>query len=115
MDPVPQLKLALWRSVQKTSSYAIQGQDSRSGFTNLNATTNIVLTLPKAVVGGSALQYKFLVSAAHTITVTPKIATDTIRGKAAGASAANATPGSFLSLICLQNGFWEPEINNGSW
>jgi len=115
MEPIAQLKLAHWRSVQKTSSYAIQGQDSRSGFYNLNAPTNIILTLPRAVVGGVALQYKFLVSTAHTITVTPKIATDTIRGKAAGASATNATPGSFLSLICVQPGFWEPEINNGSW
>jgi hypothetical protein len=115
MDSIAQLKLAHWRSVQKTSSYAIEGQDSRSGFTNLNAPGNITLTLPKAVVGGVALQYKFLVSAAHTITVTPKVATDTIRGKAPGASAANAVVGSFLSLICLQNGFWEPEINIGAW
>jgi hypothetical protein len=108
----PLLKNPYWKSTQKIANYAITGQDSQSGFHNLNATVNIVLTLPKAFPG---LYYKFLVAAAHQITVTPKIATDTIRGKAAGASAVNSTIGSFLSLICLVPGFWEPEINIGPW
>lgn len=102
-----------WRHVDKTSNYTIVGQDSRRGFTNKNAPGNIVLTLPAAKADNS-LHYKFLVVAAHTITVTPK-STDTIRGKALGASAAAGTAGNFLSLICLTDGFWEPEINIGGW
>lgn len=112
MEPTPHLKNPYWKSTQKIANYAITGQDTQSGFQNLNSTGNIILTLPKAFPG---LYYKFLVATNHQITVTPKIATDTIRGKAAGASAVNAVVGSFLSLICLVPGFWEPEINNGAW
>jgi hypothetical protein len=109
------LKQAYWRSVAKTSSYAITGQDTQSSFTNQHAAGNTTLTLPKAVAGNSTLQYQFLVTDGHTITVTPKIATDTIRGKAAGASATNNGIGSFLWLVCIQTGFWEPIINIGAW
>ncbi len=112
MEPIPKLKTPYWKSTQKVANYAITGQDSQSGFHNLNAGGNIVLTLPKAAPG---LYYKFLVAVNHLITVTPKIVTDTIRGKGAGASATNTTVGSFLSLICLVPGFWEPEINIGAW
>jgi hypothetical protein len=112
MEPTPHLKSPYWRSIQKVANYAITGQDIQSGFHNLNGTSNIVLTLPKAFPG---LYYKFLVAVNHQITVTPKIGTDTIRGKAAGASAVNSTIGSFLSLICLVPGFWEQEINIGAW
>jgi hypothetical protein len=112
MEPTPKLKTPYWKSTQKIANYAITGQDSQSGFQNLHATANITLTLPKAFPG---LYFKFLVAVNHQITVTPKITTDTIRGKAAGASAVNSTIGSFLSLICLVPGFWEPEINIGGW
>jgi hypothetical protein len=112
MEPTPHLKGPYWKSIQKVSNYAITGQDIQSGFHNLNSSANITLMLPKAAPG---LYYKFLVAVNHQITVTPKIATDTIRGKAAGASAVNAAVGSFLSLICLVPGFWEPEINIGGW
>jgi hypothetical protein len=61
------------------------------------------------------LYFKFVVATAHAITITPKISTDTIRGKSAGSSASNTTVGSFLSLICSIPGYWEPEINIGSW
>jgi hypothetical protein len=112
MEPTPHLKGPYWKSIQKISNYAITGQDIQSGFHNLNSSANITFTLPKAAPG---LYYKFLVAVNHQITVTPRIATDTIRGKAAGASAVNAAVGSFLSLICLVPGFWEPEINIGAW
>lgn len=101
-----------WHAIAKTASYAIQGIDSQAVFTNTGATSNITLTLPKAAPG---LYLKFCVTAAHQITVAPKTGTDTIRGKVAGASVSNSTAGSFLSLICVVAGYWEPEVNVGAW
>jgi len=111
-ESYPLLKNAYWKGQSKTANYAIMGQDIQTAYNNLNATGAITLTLPKAAPG---LYFKFLVAANHQITVTPKISTDTIRGKSAGASATNTTVGSFLSLICSTPGYWEPEINIGSW
>ena len=102
-----------WRNVDKTASYTVTGQDSRRCMTNKAAPGNIVMTLPLAKAA-NMLHYKFLVVAAHTITVTPK-ATDTIRGKALGASAAAGAAGNLLCLACYTDGFWEPEINLGGW
>lgn len=116
----PLINKHTWRAIAKTRSYSVQGQDTLGVFHNLNATGNITLSLPKAgnststAVGGPGLEYEFLVSAAHTITVTP-VSTDTIRGKATGASASNATVGNYLKLKCVIPGYWEVLLNNGAW
>lgn len=107
MEPTPHLKSPYWKSTQKVANYAITGQDTQSGFHNSNASTNITLTLPKAIVGGAALQYKFLVSTSHAITVTPKVTTDTIRGFPAGTAIPLIGIGTTLHLECWIPGFWE--------
>lgn len=108
------LKGPYWLPIKKIASYAITGQDTLGAFHNSGATGAIVLTLPKALATNT-LEFKVLVATAQTITVTPKIATDTIRGHAAGASVSNAVVGSFIKLSCIQDGFWEIEINVGAW
>jgi len=116
----PSLKVPYWKPYSRTASYAVSGTDIGTAFNNAGATGNIVLTLPKAgnasktAAGGPGLEFIFLVSSAHQITVTP-ITGDTIRGKSASASAVNSTVGSLLWLLCIVPGYWEPVVNNGAW
>lgn len=107
----PLLQQPFIKGTTKVASYAVTGQDLGTAFRNTTAAGAVTFTLPAAVPG---LDYRFLVTTAQTITVTPQ-ATDTIRGKAIGASASNAVVGNLLKLVCIQPLFWEPEINIGSW
>jgi hypothetical protein len=118
--PSPSIKTPYWKPYARTSSYKISNLDVGTAFNNSGATGNIVLTLPKAgnsaqtSAGGPGSEFIFLVASAHTITVTP-VTGDTIRGKAASASATNSTVGSLLWLVCIVPGYWEPIVNNGAW
>lgn len=86
-----------------SANFTLTGTDSGKGFVNTTATGPITISLPKAAPG---LIYQFLVVAAQTITVQP-IATDAIRGSAAGVPAVITGVGTLLILECLTPGFWE--------
>jgi hypothetical protein len=107
----PLLKQSFLTPKMVTASKTLTGTDSGTAWTNTNATADVTLTLPKAIVNSShigGLQYTFLVSnGAHNINVAP-LAGDAIRGVAVG------TPyqipgglGSVLTLVCLVSGYWE--------
>ena len=88
----------------KIASYLIQGQDTGLTFLNTGATGSVTWTAPLAHPGK---WFEVLITAAHTVTVTPKVATDTIRGQSAGASVSSSTVGTYWCFRCLETGFWE--------
>ena len=95
-----------------TTNATLTGSDANRTHTNLNATGNITLQLPRAspnssqFVNGSGLEFRFLAVNANTINVQP-VSTDTIRGKAVGVSYAVTGAGVGLWLICAVPGYWD--------
>src|SRR5579863_3909499 len=86
-----------------SANTTLTAASSGKAFHNLPATGAITVSLPKATPG---TVFKFLEASAHNMVITP-IATDAIRGSAAGVATTLSSLGAFLELTCVVTGFWE--------